>query len=223
MRAHRLVEGAAAAPSAEDEEHGFSFPEAVFGAGAARAAREQLFPHGRAHASAVCKAAGGLFEGGEDELAAARREAGRKPRGKVALVREGGDVQAAGGEEIGKARVSPLGKDEVGLQLVQKGEGAPLRLRHAEGQREVFGREAAHKFGAGDAVKKIARLLCEPFFDAAAAPRIAKAALAFKFLHDGEVGHGVPRAPSAAEEDVFHPISICRRTQSLRGSGEKEN
>src|SRR5699024_4070773 len=38
---------------------------------------------------------------------------------------------------------------------------------------------------------------------------------------DGEVGHGMPRAPSAAEEDVFHPISICRRMQSLRGGERK--
>ena len=199
-----LVEGAAAASPAEDEKHGLSPRKAVFCTGAGGAARKQLLPHGRADVPAVLKAAGGLFKGREDEPAMSGRKAGRKAGGQVALVREGGDVQLVCRPKIRQARVSPLGKDEIGPELLQKGKRAPLRLHHAEGQRKIFGREAADKFGAGNAEEGIAGALCEPLLDAARAPRIGEAALSPQFLHDGKVGDDVSGASSAAKEKMFH-------------------
>ena len=199
-----LVEGAAAASPAEDEKHGLPPRKAVFCTGAGGAARKQFLPHGRADASSVCKAAGGFRKGREDKFAVPGRKTGRKAGGQVALVREGGDVQLVGRPKIRQARVAPLGKDEIGPELLQKGKRAPLRLHHAEGQRKIFGREAADKFGAGDAEEGIARFPGEPLLDAARAPCIGEAALSPKFLHDGKIGDDVSGASSAAKEKMFH-------------------
>ena len=132
------------------------------------------------------------------------RKTGRKAGGQVALVREGGNMQLVGRPKIGQARIAPLGKDEVGPELLQKGKRKPVRPRHAEGQREIFGRETADEFGAGDAEEGIAGALCEPLLDAARAPCIGETALSPKFLHDGKVGDDVSGASSAAKEKMFH-------------------
>ena len=125
----------------------------------------------------------------------------------------------------GETDVPALGKDEIKFLAPQDFERLPLRRGEAEGHGQIFWRQRTHKLGAVDAVVWTAEGAHKPAFHAVRA-HICNVVGVFEFLHNGEVGDDVSRAPAACKEQAFHVISICFRAffrQCRAGAANDKN
>ena len=212
--AHRLVDGAAAAPSAQNEQNGLSPVKGVSPHGVRAHARIERAADGRADVLPVPEARRRLGEGGEHIAALARREPRAQPRCEVALMRQNGHFQAVCRPDGGIAHISALGKDEVGRMAFHHAQRRPVRGGEAEGDGEILCRKRAaqlgtihHKIGAADCRNKGALH--------AVRAHIGERIAGSKFLHEGKIGDDVPRASAARKENAFHFNSICPRPEII--------
>ena len=209
MRFDRLVQRAAPAPAAQHQQYGSVSRKSVPPPRRLPVAAKELAPHGAAHAYAVGEAGGSLGKARQNTAAALCNDAGAQPGGKIALVREHGDMQFARRPYGGIARIPALGKDEVGLFALHHGERLFLRFAQGKGEREIFRRERPYELGAIHRKIRASEGADERPLDALRS-HVGKAVSVLQDLHHGEVGRHVPRAPAARKHQVFHLHSICR-------------